>query len=249
MALRESLNPVINHHDHQSFESCLKQTFDGLRSLLIRKKRQGFAQLLLVLLLSLAMPFVALTAQKHSSLMIQEVRSEYYRAGSAMIKIRNIEKLQSGGFKKLDLLLSLKSEIVMSDEQEQMLLNGIPLTFVYDIRITEKGLWNFWSGNHYSKEIRYLLFYHGLSKQFVVRDLETKKQNSYPTLSLALLSISTPTDIEFNLANENGLALNNYQGKAKLWLDIEALPTPLRIPAYLSKNWWLNSSWFKWELK
>lgn len=203
----------------------------------------------IVLFLSTLMPVTTLAAPKQSSLEVQEVRSEYYQAGSGLVKIRDTEKLLEGTLKKIDMLLSIKSEIVMSEEQAQMLLNGIPLTFVYDIRIDEKGFWSFWNGNNYAKEIRYLLFYHGLSKQFVVRDLETKKQHSYPTLSLALLSISTPTNVEFNLRDSQGIKLENYRGKAKLWLDIEALPTPLRIPAYLSKNWWLNSSWFKWELK
>jgi len=246
MVLRQSLSQVMKA---QSLKSCLTMTLERLKGFFIMKKTQGLSQLLIIIMVMICTPLVSLTAQKQSSLIIQEVRSEYYRSGSAMIKIRDTEKLLNGGFKKLDLLLSMKSEIVMSDEQAQMLLNGIPLTFVYDIRIAEKGFWNFWGGNHYSKEIRYLLFYHGLSKQFVVRDLETKNQHSYPTLSLALLSISTPSNIEFALHDPEGLKLEDYQGQAKLWLDIEALPTPLRIPAYLSSNWRLNSSWFKWELK
>lgn len=203
---------------------------------------------MLMLLLSL-LPFAVSAAPKQSSLEVQEVKSEFYQTKSGMSRIRDIDQLQSGVFKTLDLMLSLKSKIVMSEAQEQMLFNGIPLTFVYDIRIEEKGFWGFWKGRHYLKEIRYLLFYHGLSKQFVVRDLETKKQHSYPTLSLALLSISTLTDVDFRITDEAGIRLDRFQGQAKLWLDIEALPTPLRIPAYLSKHWWLNSSWFKWELK
>ena len=194
-------------------------------------------------------PAMTIAAQKQSALEVQEVRSEFYQAGSGMVKIRDFEKLNNGTLKKVDLMLSMKSDIVMSDEQEQMLLNGIPLTFVYDIRIQERGFWSFWHGNNYAKEIRYLLFYHGLSKQFVVRDIETKKQHSYPTLSLALLSISMPTNIEFRITDDNGIHIEHFKGQAKLWLDIEALPTPLRIPAYLSKNWWLNSNWLQWELK
>lgn len=204
---------------------------------------------LIVLLLSALFPVASMAASKQSALEVQEVKSEFYQAGSGMVRIRDFEILNGGTLTKVDLMLSMKSDIVMSDEQAQMLLNGIPLTFVYDIRIKEKGFWSFWNGNNYTKEIRYLLFYHGLSKQFVVRDIETKKQHSYPTLSLALLSISTPTNIEFRIEDDKGIYIDHFTGQAKLWLDIEALPTPLRIPAYLSKNWWLNSNWFKWELK
>ncbi|UNM96611.1 DUF4390 domain-containing protein [Ignatzschineria rhizosphaerae] len=206
--------------------------------------------LLLIMISGLLLPLQwSEAAPKQSSLEVQSVRSDFYQAGSAMARIRDTDQLLNGTLTKVDMLLSIKSDIVMSEEQTQMLLNGIPLTFVYDIRIQEKGFWSFWNGNNYAKEIRYLLFYHGLSKQFVVRDIETKKQHSYPTLSLALFSISTPSNIEFKLMDEDGFKIGDYQGEAKLWLDIEALPTPLRIPAYLSKNWWLNSSWYKWELK
>ncbi len=182
---------------------------------------------------------------KQSSLNIDQVKSEFYPDGLKMARIKDIEQLNNGSMTAVDVYISIQSSIVMSKEQEQMLLNGIPLTFVYDIRLEEK---RFWGGNNYTKEIRYLLFYHGLSKQFVVRDLATKKQYSYPTLSLALLFISTPPAIEFEVKDAQGFHLDHYEGRAKLWLDIEALPTPLRIPAYLSSNWWLNSSWFKWEL-
>lgn len=216
----------------------------------LRSAYRGASSLIVILIMSLLfVPSVGISASKQSSLEVQEVRSEYYQAGSGMVKIRDLEKLQNGSLDKLNIMLSVKSDIVMSEEQAQMLLNGIPLTFVYDIRIEEKGFWSFWNGNNYIKEIRYLLFYHGLSKQFVVRDLETKKQHSYPTLSLALLSISTPSNIEFKITDSRGFEMEDYKGRVKLWLDIEALPTPLRIPAYLSKNWWLNSNWFKWELK
>ena len=182
---------------------------------------------------------------KQSSLNIEQVKSEFYPDGNKMTRIRDITALNNGSMTTVDIYLSIKSSIVMSLEQEQMLLNGIPLTFVYDVRLEEK---RFFGGNDYAKEIRYLLYYHGLSKQFVVRGLTTQKQYSYPTLSLALLFISTPPAIEFEVKDEQGFHLDRYEGRAKLWLDIEALPTPLRIPAYLSSNWWLNSSWFKWEL-
>lgn len=201
--------------------------------------------LLLPLSLLLSTPLFAATYERSSSLMIESIKNEYYYPGRKMDRIRDLELLSSGQLPAVDLLLKLKSHIGMSEEQEQMLLNGIPLTFVYDIRIEKKG---FLSQNSYRKEVRYLLFYHGLSKQFVVRDLETKKQHSYPILSLALLSISTPVEIVIHMENRDGLMLQEYEGRAKLWLDIEALPTPLRIPAYLSSNWWLSSDWFKWEL-
>ncbi len=182
---------------------------------------------------------------KQSSLAIEQVEMEYYLPKSPNQRLQNMEKLYQGVLTALNIELAFRSKIVMSDAQEQMLFNGIPLTFVYEVQIEKPGL--LWASKRYMQEIHYQLYYHGLSKQFVVRNLEQGKQHSYPTLSLAILSISTPTDIEFYIEDVTGISLQDYVGRAKLWLDIEALPTPLRIPAYLSSHWWLNSQWFKWE--
>lgn len=146
---------------------------------------------------------------KQSSLNIDQVKSEFYPDGLKMARIKDIEQLNNGSMTAVDVYISIQSSIVMSKEQEQMLLNGIPLTFVYDIRLEEK---RFWGGNNYTKEIRYLLFYHGLSKQFVVRDLATKKQYSYPTLSLALLFISTPPPLSLRSKMRKDFILITMKG-------------------------------------
>lgn len=238
-------NPSLGHH---------AQCFLALsRFLLLPFSRYFFLPLsllislfmILAITLLLSTPLFATPVERASSLKIESIKNEYYYPGRKMDRIRDQELLNSDQLEAIDLLLKVKSQIIMSDEQEQMLLNGIPLTFVYDIRLEKRG---FFTQQRYQKEVRYLLFYHGLSKQFVVRDLETKKQHSYPILSLALLSISTPVEIIISMKSSEGIDLAAYVGRAKLWLDIEALPTPLRIPAYLSSNWWLSSDWFQWEL-
>ena len=39
-----------------------------------------------------------------------------------------------------------------------------------------------------------------------------------------------------------------YEGALRAWLDIEALPAPLRLLAYLSDDWPLTSEWYTWPL-
>lgn len=201
----------------------------------------SFLSLLLLLPEGLAAPV------KYSQLSIKEVsveRVEQERREEQSPEPGVVEEVAAvAPANSEQLLLQIQSSVVMSDEQEQMLRNGIPLTFVYDIRLNDHR--GFFSKQIDSKELRFLLFYHGLSKQFVVRDLAQEKQDSYPTLSLALLHISTPSNIEISFERRENA---DYQGRVRLWVDIEALPTPLRIPAYLSSKWQLNSGWHAWGL-
>jgi hypothetical protein len=39
-----------------------------------------------------------------------------------------------------------------------------------------------------------------------------------------------------------------YEGALRARLDIEALPAPLRVFAYLSDDWRLTSEWYTWPL-
>lgn len=145
--------------------------------------------------------------------------------------------------------LIIYSDIKMSEEQAAALKNGIPLTFNYEIKIMEQGRWGFRS-LYDERKLPYTLKYHGLSKQYVVRDEHNQQQKSYPTLTLALAQIEQikiegfGEDLYHHYDARHGRVGGLYQGRARLRLDIEALPAPLRIPAYLSSQWRLNSDWF-----
>ena len=65
---------------------------------------------------------------KQSILEIENVKSEFYEEGSTLKRIRDVELLTNGSLHHVDIQLAIKSKIVMSNEQSQMLLNGIPLT-------------------------------------------------------------------------------------------------------------------------
>lgn len=155
-----------------------------------------------------------------------------------------INSVEAKALPKNRIQLSADSTITMSREQIDMLYNGIPLTFNYELKVSEflvLGLTNVVAEHKF----RYALKYHALSKQFVVRDLINNTQSSHPTLSLALAQISEIQNFKFTLERDEE---RQYQGLLKLWLDIEALPAPLRIPAYLSSRWGLNSGWYRWSV-
>ena len=44
------------------------------------------------------------------------------------------------------------------------------------------------------------------------------------------------------------IAGERYEGALRVLLDLEALPAPLRLFAYLSDDWRLSSEWRTWPL-
>lgn len=163
-----------------------------------------------------------------------------------------IENVQSK-LLKTELQLTVNASISMSHEQSEMLSSGIPLTFIYDFKLYQSLFLGF-KKKIAEKQLKYTLYYHGLSKQFVVKDLSRNNQQSHPTLSLALgkitevqnFKLSLPTEEEGGQFREEQAPL--YYGSVRLWLDIEALPAPLRIPVYLSSQWYLRATPYKWPI-
>lgn len=147
----------------------------------------------------------------------------------------------------------LQNGIYVIDADVQYTLNkellralnaGVPLTF--DIRAAftheRKYLWDRTVANVVQ---RMRLEYHALSKQYLVSNLSTQTQQSFPTLDDALRK----------LGDVHGMAIiekrylepaKSYKAKIHVSLEIEALPPPMRPLAYLSLDWRFRSNWYKW---
>lgn len=141
--------------------------------------------------------------------------------------------------------IAVEATIEMSDQQVEMLENGIPLTFSYTFVVEEKVGVLWLEKSNETKQYDFTVSYNALTQQYVVKTLWNKKYENFPTLTMALGYIAEPKNLNINIVNrkENG----KYRGGVRLRLDIEALPTPLRIPAYTSKDWNLDTGWKYWE--
>jgi hypothetical protein len=127
----------------------------------------------------------------------------------------------------------------LSGEAIEALINGVPLTLVLTITVDrERGYW--WDERIASIKQRYQLKYHTLSGQYLLTYLNTGIQDSFSTLNSALMAMG-------NLANFPLLDKHlvkpgeSYVVDLHTYLDIEALPAPLRPVAYFSSEWRLAS--------
>lgn len=133
----------------------------------------------------------------------------------------------------------------LSDEAIDALHNGISLTFNVDLSITESRKW-LWEKYHHQLSFPYQLKYHTLAKTYLISNSTNKTHHNFSSLSAALNALGTLNDIPVHALKTN----HNLDISASLnaYLDIEALPLPMRPLAYITSGWYLHSNTFQWPL-
>ena len=144
---------------------------------------------------------------------------------------------------QLDANLDLK----FSEDALEALRSGVPLIVLVNIEIHKDRNW-WWDKSIAELEQGYLLLYHALSEKYIIHNLNSGAQNNFASLNSALHSLSNIRN--FPLIDKNLLEQDeNYYVRMRTYLDIEALPAPMRPIAYISSQWQLESDWFSWPLK
>lgn len=128
----------------------------------------------------------------------------------------------------------------LTDATIEALQNGVVLTFVLTIDV-EKERWYMWDTSVANLKQRYQLKYYALSEQYAIKYVNTGIQEVFPTLDAALTKMGNLSD--FPLLDEHLIDPDSsYLVYLHTYLDIEALPAPLRPVAYFSSDWHLSSN-------
>lgn len=157
--------------------------------------------------------------------------------------IRRAEtRLQDGVY-----LMEARVSYRFSQPALEALDNGVPLTVLFEIDIERRRDY-LWNETVTSLEQRYRLEYHALSDRYLVVNVNTGVSKPYQNLDTALERLGRLHD--FPLLDGQLLKRGEqYFGKLKVLLDIEALPAPLRPLAYFSSSWRLSSETYRWTLQ
>jgi hypothetical protein len=144
-------------------------------------------------------------------------------------------------------LLNASMDIVLSSGAREALENGVPLVFELQVQVLETHKW-FWDSviSEY-KQIRQVQ-YHALSRTYLVRDNESGAQRGYRKLEDALLAAGYLRNLpvlEYRLMQDG----KHYAVRLRCSLDIESLPTPVRLLAYVSSDWDMDNEWYQWPLE
>jgi hypothetical protein len=136
-------------------------------------------------------------------------------------------------------------EILLSSGAEEAVKNGIPLTFEIQVQVVKKKTW-LWDSVEIEL-VRYKrLQYHALSESYQVKDMSAGSQGNYRRLGDALRAAGNIQSLL--LSGETLDSELNYEIRLRGSLDIESLPTPVRLIAYVSSVWDMTSKWYSWPL-
>jgi len=128
---------------------------------------------------------------------------------------------------------------------DEALKNGVPLVFEFQVQVVKKNTW-LWDSVEIEQVLYRQLQYHALSESYQVKDISAASQGNYRRLDDALRAAG---NIEKLLLSGRALDSDlNYEIRLRGSLDIESLPTPVRLIAYVSSAWDMTSKWYSWPL-
>ena len=141
--------------------------------------------------------------------------------------------------------LSAQFDIELSSGAAEAVRNGVPLVFELQVQVVKTHTWLWDTVDIEIIQYRQLQ-YHALSESYLVKDLSTNTQGNYRRLEDALRKAGK---IQNLLLTDQALDPKlNYEIRLRGSLDIESLPTPVRLIAYVSSAWDMVSKWYSWPL-
>jgi hypothetical protein len=144
--------------------------------------------------------------------------------------------------------LRLDAEIAyeLNSKVREALVNGIELMFQIEIQIKSLQKWR-WDKVISTIVKTRSLKYHALSKQYVLKNLETGETDTFPDLESALIHQGRVTAL-YIADTDNLKKQENYTLQLRARLLSNKLPLPLRMKSYFSPKWRLSSGWHEWPL-
>lgn len=143
-------------------------------------------------------------------------------------------------------LLNASINYSLSNEAIKALNNGITLTFNVELSIIEPRRW-LWDKHHANVTLAYQIKYHTLAETYQVLDVRNSVRHSFSRLEPALHALGTLNEIPLHALTM--VYKPNSSVSLKAYLNIEALPLPMRPMAHITSGWYLRSDTYQWTLK
>jgi hypothetical protein len=142
-------------------------------------------------------------------------------------------------------LLHARIEYPVNPAIRDALRDGVTLTFDLDTRVDrERRFW--FNANIVELTLRRELAYHAVSDRYVVRDVKSDEQQTFPTLEEALADLGKvdgwPILVEPQL---NG---GSYVISVRAGVRRGKLPASLRVLLFWADDWHRVSEWYSWSL-
>jgi hypothetical protein len=186
-------------------------------------RRSNFgAALLAASLLALAWPALVLAQSRF------EIRSAYV-------------ELSDGVY-----LLNAKLDFELPRRAREAIADGLPLTLELEIIVDRsRRLWP--DETVATLEQHYELGFHALSQRYLVRNLNSGEQTSYPTLDAALDSLSVVDRLPILDRSLVDPQLR-YEVNLRAMLNVRTMPDAMRFLLFWVDSFKQTSEWYTWPL-
>lgn len=142
-------------------------------------------------------------------------------------------------------LLHARVEYPVSDGIRAALRDGVTLGFELEVRVDrERRLW--FNSNVVEETLRRELVYHAVSDRYVVRDVRSGEQESFPSLEEALERLGRVDG--WPIVVEPQLSGGNYVISVRAGVRRGHLPSSLRALLFWTDDWARVSEWYSWVL-
>jgi len=156
-----------------------------------------------------------------------------------VIQVRSAElhAEEDGYYLNADFDLSLNSTL------EEALQKGVPLYFVLEFEVT-RPRWYWLDEKVVTASTQYRVTYNALTRQY--RVAIGLLAQGFPTLEEVEHFLSRVTSRE--VARRDQLVKGTrYDAAVRLRLDVNQLPKPFQVSALASREWTLQSEWYRWS--
>jgi len=145
------------------------------------------------------------------------------------------------------LFLDTRFSANLTRDARDALDGGVPLTLELQVRIIRPRRW-WWDAEVVELTQNQELRYHALSRRFVVHNRNTGERRTYFRRDVALAAWTTMDNV-FLINRRNLDPGERYEVQARVRLNLDALPHPLRTVAFVSPDWRLVSEWIIWPIE
>lgn len=166
----------------------------------------------------------------------------YVAAADEQLEMRSLYTTTENGVYRLYGKLVFQ----LPEGAQQAVQEGVTLTLSLEILVHRSR--RFWPDETIAElEQHYSVLYHAVSERYVVRNINSGEQNSYPTLNAALESLSTLEDLPIlDTSLLSTQERNEISVRANL--EVRSIPRALGILLFWINDWRQTSDWYTWNL-
>jgi hypothetical protein len=140
-------------------------------------------------------------------------------------------------------VLNAEFEVTFNPTLEEALLKGVPLYFVFEFELL-RPRWYWLDEKTLSFSTQYRVSYNALTRQY--RLASGLLGQTFDALEEVERFLSRVTARP--VANRDQLAKGTrYEAAVRLRLDVNQLPKPFQVNALASREWSLQSEWYRWS--